>query len=245
MGIEDLTELEILQSSLALIFVIISLILGIRILLKYFSLKHSQLVPVGLTWIFMSSSWWPPSISFILIILFGFGLNQFWYLFISTASLPIGLICWIYSFCLHAYPHLKKKIVLTYLVICVIYEIFLIIFLLIDPEIVGTMEGSVNSRHNLFALIFDIFAIMSALITGIIFARILMKSESSAIKLKGVFLLLAFISLTIGAILDAAITMNAITLVLVRIVLMSSAIEYYMSFLLPSRISNWLENRNK
>ena len=114
-----------------------------------------------------------------------------------------------------AYPHLKKKIVSTYVVILVIYEIFLIIFLLIDPEIVGTMEGSVNARHNLFTVIFDILVMGTCLITALILARILMKSEEPSIRLKGWFLAIGITSLTIGGLLDAALTMNAITLVLV------------------------------
>ena len=244
MGIEDLTQLEILQSVFAIIFVSISLVLGFRILLKYFSLKNKELITIGLTWVFMSSAWWGPSISFILIVLFGFGLNQFIYLFIGTAFLPLTIICWVYSFCHMAYPHLKKKIMSIYIVICVIYEIFLIIFLVVDPEIVGTMEGSVNSRHNLYPLLFDIFIIATAFTTALLLARILMRSEEAPIRLKGWLLAIGITSLTIGATLDAALTMNALTLVLVRILLISSAIEYYMSFLLPTRISNWIENRN-
>lgn len=245
MGFEDLTELEILQGSFALIFIIISLILGIRIAFKYFSLKRFELITVGLTWIFMSSSWWGASISFILFIFFGFGLNVFLYLFISNVFLPGALICWIYSFCHLAYPRLKKKMVSIYLVICVIYEIFLIIFLLINPEIIAIMEGKFNTKHQIYTLSFDIFTIISALITGVIFAKISMKSENPVVKLKGKFLLIGFISLMTGAILDAGIPINAITLVLVRILLISSAIEYYMGFLLPSPIANWIENRNK
>ena len=244
MGLEDLTQLEILQSIFAIIFVSISLVLGFRILLKYFSLKNKELITIGLTWIFMSSAWWGSSISFILIVLFGFGLNQFTYLFIGTIFLPISLICWIFSFCHIAYPHFKKKIVSTYIVICVIYEIFLIYFLLIDPEIVGTMEGSVNARHNLYAVLFDILFLVTSLTIALILARILIKSEESPIRLKGWLLAIGITSLTFGAILDAALTMNAITLVIVRILLISSAIEYYMSFLLPTRIANWIENRN-
>jgi hypothetical protein len=244
MGIEDLTQLEILQSVFAIIFVSISLILGFRILFKYFTLKNKELITIGLTWILMTSPWWGPSISFILIVLFDFGLNQFIYLFIGTAFLPLTIICWVYSFCHIAYPHLKKKIMSTYIVICVIYEIFLIIFLLIDPEIVGTMEGSVNARHNLYALLFDIFILITALTTALLLTRILIKSEEPPIRLKGWLLAIGITSFSIGAILDAALTMNALTLVLVRILLISSAIEYYMSFLLPTRIANWIENRN-
>ena len=74
------------------------------------------------------------------------------------------------------------------------------------------------------------------LIPGILIARESLKSEDREIKLKGRFLLIAFISWTIGALMDAALDPNIITLTIARLILISSAIEFYCGFLLPERI---------
>ena len=62
------------------------------------------------------------------------------------------------------------------------------------------------------------------------------KDECQEIKLKGRFLLAAFISWTIGAIMDAALQPNIITLTIARLILISSALEFYTGFLLPEKV---------
>ena len=62
-----LSGLEYLQGGLTLAFVLISLILGIIIISKYFNYKNRQLLLVGLTWIFLVSPYWPDAISFLMI----------------------------------------------------------------------------------------------------------------------------------------------------------------------------------
>ena len=74
------------------------------------------------------------------------------------------------------------------------------------------------------------------LIPGILIARESLKSDDKEIKLKGRFLLAAFISWTIGAIMDAALQPNIITLTIARLILISSALEFYTGFLLPEKV---------
>ncbi|MHA1489264.1 MAG: hypothetical protein ACTSRI_06380 [Promethearchaeota archaeon] len=71
------------------------------------------------------------------------------------------------------------------------------------------------------------------LITGLLFGRETFKSDDPEIKLKGKMLILAFPSFAIGAILDATIPFTAITLIIVRLILISSSIEFYGGFILP------------
>jgi hypothetical protein len=55
--------------------------------------------------------------------------------------------------------------------------------------------------------------------------------------MKGKFLFLAWISFALGAVLDAALPLTAFSLVIIRIVLISSAIEFYFGFFLPKKLS--------
>jgi hypothetical protein len=84
------------------------------------------------------------------------------------------------------------------------------------------------------------------LVTGTLFARRSLRSDNEEVKLKGKLLLAAFLSFSIGAILDSMIggilgdndPLLPIMVVIVRIILISSAIEFYGGFILPK----WLKD---
>ena len=240
MGIEELSELDILHGIFTTIFVVISLLVGIRILLKYFEYKRTELVAVGIAWMGISTPWIGNSLSFLLYVLAGYKLELLPYLFMENVFIPLAIICWIYAFSTLVYPRLVKKMTLTFGVICLLYEIFLIIALIINPQIIGTLEGRFDSSHTIIPNIFRIFGIFVVLITGTMFARKSMNSEDPSVQWKGRFLLIAMISFTIGAFLDAVLTFTPFELVLVRLLLISSSIEYYLGFFLPDSIANRL-----
>ena len=84
--------------------------------------------------------------------------------------------------------------------------------------------------------------ILVMLITGIIFAQKSIKSDDREIKLKGKLLRAAFISFTVAAVFDSLLgaifedptdPLLSIMVVIVRILLIFSALEFYGGFLLP------------
>lgn len=64
------------------------------------------------------------------------------------------------------------------------------------------------------------------LITGILFGKESLGSKNPEIRLKGYFLIAAFILWSIGAIFDAALPLTVITLTIARLILISSAVEF-------------------
>jgi hypothetical protein len=242
MGIETLNASEIVEGSFTLVFVVISLIVGCKILFKYRSLKKKELITVGLTWIFMSTVWWSASISFLLIISLDTGLDEFTYLFMGNIFVALALWCWIYSFSNLTYGDSKKILVIIYSILCVLYEIFLIYYFIVDISIIGALEGKFYYHPGTIPMIFQIFAVLTTFVTGIIFSKKSLASEEPKVRLKGRFLLVAFFFFTIGAAMDALLTFTPLTLVIVRLILISSAIFYYIGFLLPERLANRLIN---
>jgi hypothetical protein len=240
MALTDLTELEILQGIFTLIFVLISIVLGLIILLKYFSIKRKELIFVGAAWIFLSSGWWGSAFSFLSIILLNYMFSPFLYLFVGNVFIPVAVLCWIYAIGRLIYTKSKNKILALFLAICIPYEIIIVVLLIINPSLVGTMKGTFYSQPALFAMIFQIFALLVTIITGFTFSIRSMKSKEPEIKWKGRFLLFGFISFTIGAFIDALITLDPITLVVVRLLLIASSILYFFGFLLPDRIAKLL-----
>ncbi len=240
MGIAELTQLEILQGSLTLTFVLISIILGLIILLKFFSLRRKELIFVGLAWIFLSSAWWGSSFSFLSIILFDYRFEPFLYLSISNLFIPLAILSWLHAIGKFLYPKSRKKIVSIFAAICIPYEIILIAFLIVDPALVGNIREKFYYQPELFPMVFQIFALMVTIITGILFSSKSLKSDEPEVKWKARFLLMGFILFTIGAFMDAVITLDPITLVIVRLILITSSILYFLGFLLPERIARLL-----
>lgn len=239
MGLEDLTQTDVLFGSLSLILVLVSTIVGLRIISKYFTYKERTLLTVGLAWVFITSAWWVSAFQFVLIALVDYKFTPYLYLLIENAFTPFAIIFWIYSFCALMKLKSQKIIVSLYVIICAIFEVILFTLLSIDTELVGTgiEEGIFASQLTDFFIAFQIFAILSIVITGIIFSRKSLRSDKPDIKWKGVFLLIAFLSIATGAAFEAIFILGPIELILVRILLISASFEFYFGFFLPKSIA--------
>lgn len=240
MGIEDFSYLDIIRALFALGFVIISLISGFKILGKYFKYKNRYFISVGLTWIFISTPWWPLPITLISVLFFNYALEPLLYLYIMTAFVPLALIFWIISFTNIIYPKYKKQIIIPYLIICVSYFVLYHIFLFINPDYISKYKGQFQYQHSSFVYFFLVFTLISAIITGFLFAKESTKSKDPKIQWKGRFLFLAIMLFLIGSILDTFSFGNVIIQTIARFILIISAIEYYMGFFLPKKLEKWL-----
>lgn len=245
MLLQNITELQMLEGTFSIIWILISTIIGIKIIHKSFILKNRELITVGLFWILICFPWYASSITFIMYILLDATLDDRSYLLIANVVIAPGLLVWIYTFCNISYKKSKKRVVIIYAVICIIYEIFLIYFLFTDIKVIGTVEGLFNSRYNTFALVFQVFTLLSVLVTGIIFSIKSMMVDDQEVKWKGRFLLGAFVCFTIGAFFDAALPNVGMTIVIGRLILIGSAIGYYFGFFLPEKLSRILIKSKK
>ena len=244
MGFEQLSEIDRVNGIFTLIFIILSIIIGIRILLKYKSLKRKELITIGLAWIFLTSAWWGGSASFLSFVIFSERLNPFLFLLLSNVFIPIALICWIYSLAHIFYAEKEKVITILIVIIYTAYDFLILVMLLIDPALVGNIVGDINSMPTTIPLIFLISAIVTALITGLLFSIKSIRVDNPEIKLKGKILLIGFISFSFASILDAIVSDIAFILIVIRLILISSAIEYYLGFFLPKALVN-RANKNK
>ena len=94
-----LETLDYINGPSSIIFVGISVILGLKIISKYFEYKKKELLYVGLTWILMTEMWWSSSSSFI-VALFnnGEGLSVTAYVLIANLLVPVALFVWLLAF---------------------------------------------------------------------------------------------------------------------------------------------------
>jgi len=234
-----LEPLDIVNGIFGLLFVVISIILGIKIVLKYFKAKDANLLLVGFTWIFLISGWYGTSASF-LVALFtgGDGLSFETIMLLNFIPLPLSMIFWMIAFTNFLYKEKQVLIlILSILYISIFYIVFLY-YIITDPIVIGHKISPVDTTANSPLLVlFLIIFIVLFLLTGIKFALETMKIEDLETRLKGKLLLIAFPSFCIGAFLDASMPTTEITLIIFRLILISSAIEFYLAFTLP----NWIK----
>jgi hypothetical protein len=230
---------ELLQGIFSSIFVVISIIVGMMILLKYFKFKKRVLFFVGLTWIGMSFPWVPDAINLVLILFFNTNLNENVYFFLVIGLLPIPLFTWLVAFTDLFSITTQKIILVIVIILSVIFEIFFINILLIDVALVGRLIGIFHPEYTIIFQIYFMSIIAIFAITAIYLTLNSKRSENPEIKLKGNLLFIAIILFVIGAIMDAIIPLTSITVIITRITLIISAVMYYNGFILP----NWIKKR--
>ncbi len=243
-----LQPIEILNGTLSLIFVVISTYIGIKIVSKYREYKQRLFILVGLTWILLCEIWWASSISFLVALVNGVGLSPQIYFLIGNLLVPVTILIWLTAFTtfLDVNKRNKKIILISIAIYGIIFEIFLFYSLLTDITLFGRLDGPVFAVYTLFVTAFLISILLIFSITGILFARESLKSDNPEAKLKGKIFIVAVLSFTIGATLDALrrripAELLPLLLIITRIILTSSSIEFYFSFILP----DWIKKRLK
>ncbi|TXT59658.1 MAG: conserved membrane protein of unknown function [Promethearchaeota archaeon] len=240
MAFQDLSDLELIRGIFSLLFVVITVIIGIRIILKYFRSKNKTFITVGLAYIFLTSSWWQSAFNFLSLWLLDMPINTYATLFIVNGLIAPAILCWIYSFTMLLYENKKNEILIPFIIVFGAYEVLLIIFLFVEPSLVGTIGANYIVSRSVITLLFAIIAALIALITGSILSYDALRSTEPKIQWKGRFLLIAFIFFTIGAILDSFSWTSLFLVIFIKILLIISVISYYFGFFLPKKLANLL-----
>jgi hypothetical protein len=240
MGIEDLSQLEILQGFSSLIYAIFGSIIGLIIALKFIQYKQKELLFVGTSLILITAPWYSGGISFLTYISFDYIFNDRLYFFINYGFIAVALLCWISAMSLLIFTESKKKIMISFSIICGLYEILFIIMLIVDPSLLGAKEGRFNSDAELVPTIFLVFGLLITIITMAMFIRECFRSTNLKVKWKGRFLLIAMTFMVIGSFMDAVVTVSYTSLIIVRFLLIGRIIFSYLGWLLPDRVARWL-----
>ncbi|MFX1329068.1 MAG: hypothetical protein ACFE91_13155 [Promethearchaeota archaeon] len=235
-----LNPLDILNGVFSLVFVVISLFVGFVILSKYFKYKERIYLMVGATWIFISEPWWPSCISFLVAIRNGVGIPLEVYFLIGNIFVPLAITLWLLAFTEFLYSEKRKLILLIFTISGIVFEILFFIFLFSDPSLIGELNGPVDVNYNSFIMIFLISYLLIVVISGFLFANLSLKSKDPEVKLKGRLLIIAYITFLVGALLDSAIALNEVTIIITRLILITSAICWYGGFLLPKWMKKYL-----
>ncbi|MFX0070372.1 MAG: hypothetical protein ACFFAO_04700 [Candidatus Hermodarchaeota archaeon] len=223
------------------IFVLITLIVGLIILLKYFTYQHKLYIYVGIAWMGMAVPWLPDAIVFLVLAfnipISAWYINAEWYFILGTGFIPFFIICWLVAMRDLIYPKQGIKIIIVNFIIGILYEVCFFYLLFTDISQLGTFEGIYETRFGLLISGFVIYALITIIITGLHFSINAQRSDEPESRLKGKFLLIAFITFIIGTILDTGLIIIVTDVIgLTKLLLMSSSIEFYIGYIMPERI---------
>jgi len=187
----------------------------------------------------MSAPWTPSSISLLTFLLFGVVLSVEILLFIAIFFLPIIQILWIMVICVFKEVKKRKLIVGIFIIEGILFEIYFLLNLFTNPSAIGEFSGTFDMNYKLWVNLFLFSLLIIFLITGTMLAWESFKTDDPEVKLRGKLLFLAFYSFIIGSILDIFSANSILLLTIARLILISSAFEFYSGFILP----NWMKKR--
>jgi len=240
---------DILQGSLSLIFVLVSLFIGITIIFKYGQNKNRLYILIGLCWITLSTLWLPEAASFLMSLFIQQTLAIEWYFILGNVFVPVALICWIIAYTDMINKEKQKMAVALILIFSVVFEGLFFYHFFMDINLIGIISPSRPFSADLgyFLAILLLISFLILFVTGFNFARKSVKSENKEVRLKGKLLQFAFVAFTIAAVIektarsiligtifpDPTLLFFSVMLVVMRLLLITSAFAFFGGFLLP------------
>jgi len=150
------------------------------------------------------------------------------------------VLFWLTAFTELLYKGKQKIILIIFGIIGIIFNVIILFFLFTESSFIGREVGNVDEDYSLFVNIYIIGIMIITIITGTLFAQASIKLDSPEMKLRGILLLIAFYSFVVGAIFDMFSPLSVIILIIARLILISSAIEFYCGFVLPEWLKKML-----
>ena len=227
-----LQPFEIVNGISLLIYVSITIILGLVISSKYFKEKNRTFLLVGLTWIFMSFAWVAGVISFFYTLTTSKMISVSMYLFFGFTFLPLAMFTWFIAFSDLVYNEYQKIILIIAIIYGVVFEVIFLYLLFTNPNYLAILHSPLEIEYKLFIQLYLASILIIIFVTGITFA-IKTRKVQPDMKWRGNLLLIAFISIIIGSIFDTIFTQNIILILLKRLLLISASFEFYCCFSPP------------
>ncbi len=218
--------------------------MGIKIAYKYRKYHEKSLIYAGFSIFFLGLSYYPATINLTLWIVESPLIAASIVLLCVGITFPLGIL--FYYFLLTEIKFYKiKKIQLTIRFFAIIsnllFEIYVIYTFFTNPTLLGVFAPPVNAEIRGPMFIYMVYAVLIFCIGGILIGIEGVKSNIPDVKLKGKFLLIAFILFFIVAtLIDPFANIIRILDLIVVILLTLSAIFFYFGFILPDWLKGYL-----
>ena len=227
-----LTPLEFGIGFLSTVLVCVSVVIGVRITLKYRENKDKTFLFFGLTWIFLVEPWYPSMISFLMALVINSTLSLEIYLFLGLFFIPVGLFTGITAFSELLFKERQKQLQGIMILMGILFDGLFLYFLLTDPFILGMPYSAVDIEYSLLTQVFLLVNGPICVVCGGLFARETLRSDSADVRLKGKLLVVAFMSFAVGGLMEVITLMELLTAV-ARVFTIIGAFFFYSGFMLP------------
>ncbi|MFW9881621.1 MAG: hypothetical protein ACFFG0_51805, partial [Candidatus Thorarchaeota archaeon] len=148
----SLDPLDTLNGVFSLVFASISLLVGLIIISRYFKYKERVYFLVGATWVLIASPWWPSCISFLVALSNGVGITPEFYFLIGNIPVPLAVALWLLAFTEFLYSENRKLILFIFTVIGLIFETLFLVFLFLNSDFIGELNGPVDVNYKSFIM---------------------------------------------------------------------------------------------
>ncbi len=222
----------------AIIWVVIATIVGITFILRYRKYKQNILIYWGIGFTGITFPWYPTIVSYIVSFFVEGGLTLQQYLSFGFPFIAITFLFTAYVILELIAKEKKKIIMIIFTVIGLSFFVYYYIMVFVNPHVLAEKGVSpVDISYLGLALLYSLYQAIVFVILGILLSIQLIKSDNLENKLKGKFLLYAFIAYTLGAIIDA-VAVSWFIVILIRLLLISSALAMYVGWLMPDSVKN-------
>lgn len=240
-----LTSIEILNGTLSIIFVLISVYIGLTIVSKYFVYKKRTFLLLGATWIGLVTIWIASSVSFLYTVFTGKLIAPQIFMFLGNAFLPLSALLWIHAMTDLVLEDKKENLIVSFIIYGATFETYFLYFLITDYAALGSVASAVDINYTLVPTIYHFSLLVMFLTTGSVFGNASLKAESKEVRLKGKFLVIAILLFVTGAILEIFSGLSIIILVSGRIILILSSFAFYGGFILPEWVKKLFISNKK
>ncbi|MFX1393137.1 MAG: hypothetical protein ACFFAH_06125 [Promethearchaeota archaeon] len=241
MFFEELSQESHFSGVFGIIAILVALLLGGIVLYKGIETKQKILFYFFITVITTISPWYSAGFGYIYLLITHNSLDYQFYVLLGTIFIPIAINSWLAIYMTIIYPNKKRFVLILYSILSIIFYIYLFYFLFFAPgapveNFIGVKVTPIDIQYTGFIFIYLAFIIITVIITGLHFSIISIKTQKVEIKWKGRFLLFAFIFFGVGAIADGLLQLSIIYLIIFRLILLASAVFFYIGFIMPKWI---------
>jgi len=195
----------------ALLWVISGILVGLLLIVKYFKYKDRTLLFVGTCIIILPSPWWPAAFGYVLA-LFGIYLEDVFYGILLLGPLTIDIFIWLYVVSDALYKEKQKIIMLLIGVYTISSEILIMSLSLINVnDYIMVRIGLIDIRFQLPLMIMNLILSVIFIISFVLYALPVLKSDIPETHLKGKFAFSFLILFMIGNVMDAIIPWDLIS----------------------------------
>ena len=249
MSIDQLEVTVILSEIFRMLFIIFTIsVLSVKFMLSFQKTRKAEirsrreLFSLGCAWFTFAIAYIMGTLSFIWIIVYGKPFTNLLLFTIFNVNLaPIVVLSWFYTVFKITEKGVKVKKVKNILfwgcvIFCIIFEavVLYIEFELQELSLLGSMQNDFEYEYSYFLKWIVGFFLVSTILVGFYFAHKVHDSEIAKIRLKGIYLLIAFVLLVVSTITDAVIAViDPIFSLIAKILLLSCSFTFYIGYFLP------------